>query len=40
MAEDPKDYLSCELLFSKDKSKAYLEQPHLIKKLEMTFMVI
>jgi hypothetical protein len=36
MTEDPKDYLSCELIFSEDKSKAYLGQPHLIKKLEST----
>ena len=31
------DYLSCEIAFSKDRKKAWLGQPHLIKKLETTF---
>ena len=32
-----KDYLSCEIVFSDDRKKAWLGQPHLIKKLEATF---
>jgi hypothetical protein len=31
------DYLSCNILFDKDKTKAWLGQPHLIKKLEKRF---
>ena len=31
------DYLSCEVLFSKDKKKAWLGQPHLIKNLHKSF---
>ena len=31
------DYLSCELKFSNDRSKAWLGQPHLISNLEKTF---
>ena len=31
------DYLSCNILFKKDKSKAWLGQPHLIKKLNTKF---
>ena len=31
------DYLSCEILFSKDKSKAWVGQPHLVQKLEKKF---
>ena len=31
------DYLSCNILFNKDKSKAWLGQPHLIKKLNTKF---
>ena len=32
-----KDYLSCEVKFSKDMKKAWLGQPHLIKNLEAKF---
>lgn len=32
-----KDYLSCEIVFSKDKTKAWIGQPHLLKKLEKNF---
>jgi hypothetical protein len=28
------DYLSCNVIFNKDKTKAWLGQPHLIKNLE------
>jgi len=31
------DYLSCKLLFSKDKKKAWIGQPHLLKKIETSF---
>ena len=32
-----KDYLSCEINFNEDKTKAVLRQPHLIKTLEEDF---
>jgi hypothetical protein len=32
--ETPTDYLSCEIKFNKDRSCAWLGQPHLIKRLE------
>ena len=35
--EDMTDYLSCQILFSKDKKKAWLGQPHLIKNLKTKF---
>jgi hypothetical protein len=35
--DDLSDYLSCKILFSKDRSKAWLGQPHLIKSLEDKF---
>ena len=35
--ESTDDYLSCEVKFNKDGTKAWLGQPHLIKKLEKTF---
>ena len=31
------DYLSCEIVFNKEKTKALLGQPHLIKKMEKKF---
>ena len=31
------DYLSCNIVFDKDKKKAWLGQPHLIKNLEQKF---
>jgi hypothetical protein len=31
------DYLSCEIVLSKDRSKAWLGQPHMIKKIKKTF---
>jgi hypothetical protein len=31
------DYLSCNILYSKDKKKAWLGQPHLIRSLEKKF---
>ena len=35
--DDLKDYLSCEIDFSANKSSAWLGQPHLIKNLKNTF---
>ena len=35
--DDLKDYLSCEIQFSKDRTKAWLGQPHLISNLESKF---
>jgi hypothetical protein len=37
VVDDLTDYLSCEIIFNKDKSKAWLGQPHLIKNLESKF---
>ena len=34
---DLSDYLSCKILFNKDRSKAWLGQPHLIKSLNEKF---
>ena len=34
---DLKDYLSCEIRFSKDGKQAWIGQPHLIKKMEKLF---
>jgi hypothetical protein len=31
------DYLSCEILFNKDRTKIWIGQPHMIKKIENTF---
>ena len=31
------DYLSCEITFDETKSKGWIHQPHLIKKLEAKF---
>lgn len=31
------DYLSCEIIMSKDKSKAWIGQPHMIKKIKNKF---
>ena len=33
----PTDYLSCEIRFNRDKSCAWLGQPHLVKRLERSF---
>ena len=35
--ESMSDYLSCEILFNKDRTKAWIGQPHMIKKIEDTF---
>ena len=35
--DDLKDYLSCEIEFTKDKKAAWLGQPHLIANLEKSF---
>ena len=35
--ESMDDYLSCEVKFNKSMTKAWLGQPHLIKKLKQTF---
>jgi len=35
--ESTNDYLSCEVKFNKTGNRAWLGQPHLIKKLEKTF---
>ena len=32
-----KDYLGCEVAFSKDRKKAWVGQPHIIKKLREMF---
>ena len=32
--DDFHDYLSCEIVFSEDRKKAWLGQPHLTQKLE------
>ena len=32
-----KDYLSCEVLLNKDKTMAWLGQPHLMKRLETNY---
>ena len=37
MQNDLKDYLSCEILFDKSRTRAWLGQPHLIKKLRTLF---
>jgi hypothetical protein len=34
---DLHDYLSCEVVFNDDKTKAWLRQPHLAKRLEKSF---
>jgi len=34
---DLKDYLSCEILFNKSRTKVWLGQPHLLKKLRTLF---
>ena len=31
------DYLSCNIIFSQDKKRAWIGQPHLIKKMEKKF---
>jgi len=31
------DYLSCEVKFNEDKTRAWLGQPHMIKKIEKVF---
>ena len=35
--DDLHDYLSCEIVFSPDRSKAWLGQPHSISNLESKF---
>jgi hypothetical protein len=35
--EDMRDYLSCEVLFNEDKTKGWLGQPHMIKKIKRVF---
>ena len=35
--ENTNDYLSCEILFNKDKTKAWIGQPHLMRKIEKEF---
>jgi hypothetical protein len=37
VVDDLTDYLSCEIRFNKDKTKAWLGQPHLVKNLEKKF---
>ena len=34
---DLSDYLSCEVAFNADRTKAWLGQPHLVKRLEKSF---
>ena len=35
--DEPEDYLGCKLVFNKDLTKAWMGQPHLIKKLVKKF---
>ena len=35
--DELRDHLSCEIVFSENKNKAWIGQPHLIKKLEKKF---
>jgi hypothetical protein len=35
--DDMSVFLSCEVVFNKDKTKAWLGQPHLMKRLEKSF---
>ena len=35
--DDLSNYLSCKIIFDKEKKKAWLGQPHLIKNLETKF---
>ena len=35
--EKPNDHLSCEIKFNRDRSKAWIGQPHQIKKIMNTF---
>jgi hypothetical protein len=35
--EDMRDYLSCEVLFNSDRTKGWLGQPHMIKKIKRVF---
>ena len=35
--EGLQDYLSCKIKFSRDKRRAWLGQPHLIKNMEKKF---
>jgi len=37
MEESMGDYLSCEVKFNEDKTRAWLGQPHMIKKIETAF---
>ena len=37
VSEDMEDYLSCQVLFSKDRRKAWLGQPHMVKKILTAF---
>jgi hypothetical protein len=37
VAEDMEDYLSCQVLFTRDGKGAWLGQPHMVKKLLKTF---
>ena len=37
MQNDLNDYLSCEIIINKEKNKAWLGQPHLMKKVEKVF---
>jgi len=37
MEESIGDYLSCEVNFKEDKTRAWLGQPHMIKKIEKAF---
>jgi hypothetical protein len=37
ITDKPTDYLSCEIIFNRDKTMAWVGQPHLIKKMEKVF---
>ena len=37
IVEGLQDYLSCKIKFSKDKKRAQLGQPHIIKNMEKKF---
>ena len=37
VSEDLRDYLSCEIAFNKEETKAWLGQPHMVKRIEKEF---
>ena len=37
VSEDMRDYLSCEVIFNEERTKGWLGQPHMVKKIKQTF---